>query len=215
MIPSTIVGDGGEIIMQLASHELHDLSELIASCYNTVNCMGAFINQAQDPELKSLLERHYPKHIADYNLKVEFVQSETTPNINKFQPADLMTKLSDYTQAPVSNFATTTPRTDATSHTDREIATAYLLNQKAAAKNYAASVLECANPELRTFLENAFLNSSRHSYEVWQYMTEKGYYPLMPAPQEAINTIAGMYQPVQEQTYMAGQQPVEQMSFLQ
>lgn len=34
--------------MKLAAHELFELSELIAGCFNTVNCLGAFINQAQD-----------------------------------------------------------------------------------------------------------------------------------------------------------------------
>jgi spore coat protein CotF len=75
---------------------------------------------------------------------------------------------------------------------------AYLLNQKSSAKNYGASLVECANPDLRTFLENAFLNSNHHAYEVWQYMTKKGYYPLMAAPPNAIQTIASMYQPVQQ-----------------
>ncbi|ONK23899.1 spore coat protein [Siminovitchia sp. FSL H7-0308] len=200
--------------MQLAGHELRDLSELIASCYNTVTCMGAFINQAQDPDLKSMLQRHYPKHIADYNLKVEFVQSNTTPDISKFMPDDLMTKLDNYTTPPVQPVPAGAPRTNAQTHTDREIALAYLLNQKAAAKNYAAAVLECANPHLRTFLENAFLNSSRHSYEVWQYMTERGYYPLSPAPQPDIQMVGSMYEVVpQPATYMGDQEPPQQ--FLQ
>ncbi|RST77608.1 spore coat protein [Siminovitchia acidinfaciens] len=199
--------------MQLAAHEFRDLSELIASCYNTVTCMGSFINQAQDPELKSMLERHYPKHIADYNLKVDFVQSVSTPDITKFQPDDLTKKLDNYT-APPQIVSASAPRTDATTHTDREIALAYLLNQKAAAKNYASAVLECANPELRTFLENAFLNSSRHSYEVWQYMAQKGYYPLSPAPQQDIQMVSSMYQIVPQPPLFGGQQANPQ-SFLQ
>lgn len=200
--------------MQLAAHEFRDLTELIASCYNTVTCMGSFINQAQDPELKSMLQRHYPKHIADYNLKVEFVQSTTVPDINKFQPDDLMTRLDNFTTPPMQIVSAAAPRTDATTHTDREIALAYLLNQKAAAKNYASATLECAHPELRTFLENAFLNSSRHSYEVWQYMTERGYYPLAPAPQEDIQTVGSMYQIVPQPPLFGGQQANPQ-SFIQ
>ncbi|MCJ8009387.1 spore coat protein [Lederbergia wuyishanensis] len=201
--------------MQLASHELHELSELIASCFNTVTCMGTFINQAQDPNLKSLLQKHYPKHIEDYNLKVEFVQNATTPDISKFQPDTLTPKLNNYTQTPTNLAQATAPRTNAETHNDREIATAYLLNQKAAAKNYAASVLECANPTLRTFLENAFLNSSRHSYEIWEYMMEKGYYPLSPATNEAIQAVGGMYQTVQQFPYMGDSSTMPQQQHLQ
>ncbi|SFA85342.1 Spore coat protein CotF [Lentibacillus halodurans] len=184
--------------MQLASHELHVLSELIAGCYHSVNTMAGYISQAQDPELKELLERHFPLHVEDYNLKVEFAQSQTTPDISKFQPDSLRPKLQSYTEAPVSQFQSTVPRTNVQQHNDREIALAYLLNQKGSAKNYASAAVECANPDLRTFLENAFLNSNRHAYEIWEYMTEKGYYPLMAAPQNAIQAIAGMYQPVQQ-----------------
>ncbi|MES9731648.1 spore coat protein, partial [Bacillus sp. AP50] len=71
--------------MQLATHELRDLSELIAGCYNTINTMSTYIKQAQDPELKQLLQQHFQLHVQDYNLKVEFVQSLSEQNIEKFQ----------------------------------------------------------------------------------------------------------------------------------
>lgn len=187
--------------MQLAAHELSNLSELITSCYNTVSLMGNFIQQVEDTELKQILERQFPLHIKDYNLKVEFVQNHSTPNIHQFQPDQLHPNLENYTEAS-QLLSSVTPRTNAQSLNDREIATAYLLNQKAAAKNYAAAVLETSNPNLRTFLENAFLNSSRHAYEVWQYMTKKGWYPLMAAPQPAIQTVASMYQPVNSQSFI-------------
>ncbi len=181
--------------MQLASHELHDLTELTMGCYNTIGCMGSFIQQAQDPELKDMLTRQFPLHVADYNLKVEFLQSQTTPDISKFQPDQPVRKLSDFTTGTVP-FQPGQPRTEVQTHNDREIATAYLLNQKGSAKNYAAAAVECANPDLRHFLEKAFLNSNRHAYETWQYMVQKGYYPLMPAPQEATQDMAGFFTPV-------------------
>jgi hypothetical protein len=56
--------------MQLASHEVHDLNELTLSCVNSITNMALFINQAKDLELKSLLQKHFPYHIKDYNTKV-------------------------------------------------------------------------------------------------------------------------------------------------
>lgn len=182
--------------MQLASHELHNLSELIAGCFNTVTCMAHFKNHAQDTELKELLEEHSPQHIQDYNKKVEFVQNQMTPDISTFKPDELKPELGSFTQAPVNSFPPAVPRLQVDQFNDREIATAYLLNQKSAAKNYAAAVVECANPDLHTFLENAFLNSSHHAYDIWQYMTKKGYYPLSPAPLHEIQAIASIYQPI-------------------
>lgn len=182
--------------MQLASNELHKLSELIMSCFNTVTRIVTFKSQAQDEELKELLERHFPQHIQDYNKKVEFIQNKMTPDITTFKPDELKPELGSFTQAPVSNFPPVNPRLQIDQLNDREIATAYLLNQKSAAKNYAAAVVECANPDLRTFLENAFLNSSHHAYDIWQYMTKKGYYPLSAAPLPEIQKIASIYQPI-------------------
>ncbi|SFJ80283.1 Spore coat protein CotF [Halobacillus dabanensis] len=183
--------------MKLASHELNDLAELTMGCYNTIGCMASFIQQAQDPELKQMLTRQFPLHVADYNLKVEFLQSQSTPDIDKFQPDQQVRKLSDFT----SNVGTPQPgqpRTEVQTHTDREIATAYLLNQKGSAKNYAVASVECANPDLRHFLEKAFLNSNRHAYEVWQYMVQKGYYPLLPASEESLSSLSSFFQPVQQ-----------------
>ncbi|MCM3569655.1 spore coat protein [Neobacillus mesonae] len=179
--------------MQLAGHEFHELSELVMSCYNTITCMSSFIEQAQDPELKQLLQGHFPKHVADYNLKAEFLKSSTTPDITKFVPTELHPKLTSFTQPPSPDFQPAEVRLYAQQHNDREIATSYLLNQKAAAKNYAAATLESANPDLRTFFENAFLNSSRHAYDIWQYMVKKGYYPLTPAPQADVQTVGNIY----------------------
>ncbi|TCP29423.1 spore coat protein CotF [Scopulibacillus darangshiensis] len=179
--------------MQLAGHEFHDLSELVMSCYNTVTSMSGYIKQAQDPELKQLLEQHFPKHVADYNMKVEFLQNSSTPDITKFVPTELHPKMNNYTMSPMPQLQPVDINLNAVQHNDREIATAYLLNQKGAAMNYAKSVLECSNPDLRTFLENAFLNSSRHAYDMWQYMVSKGYYPLSPAPVTEIQQTGGIY----------------------
>jgi spore coat protein CotF len=182
--------------MKLAAHELSDLSELIAGCFNTITCMAGHIAHAQDPELKEILTRQFPLHVADYNLKVEFVQSETTPDINKFKPDDLKPTLADFTTPSVPLQPAGQPRTSVQTPNDREIALAHLLNQKSSARNYAVAAVECSNPDLRHFLENAFMNSNRHAYEVWQYMAKKGYYPLMPATDEAIKAIGSIYQQV-------------------
>jgi len=60
--------------MQLASHEAHELNELLMSCTNSIQMMALFLNQAQDPELRDMIARHYPAHIQDYNMKVEFAR---------------------------------------------------------------------------------------------------------------------------------------------
>ncbi|MNP75343.1 Coat F domain protein [compost metagenome] len=90
------------------------------------------------------------------------------------------------------------PRTDVQQFTDREIATAYLLTLKRAGREYAWAAMEMSHPEIRSFLEHAFCMSSHHAYDVWQWMVNKGYYPLESAPMSTMTTLGTMYQLVHE-----------------
>jgi len=58
--------------------------------------------------------------------------------------------------------------------------------------------MEASNPEIRTFLEDAFKMCSHHAYDIWQWMVAKGYYPLEAAPAETVGTLASMYKVVEQ-----------------
>ena len=167
--------------MQLAAHELHDLHELIMSCVNSITNMAMFKNMAQDEELKNMIEAHFPAHIQDYNMKVQFV-SNAGGSRQKLLVPDLNVILKDFTKSPVDRFSPITPDTNVQKLNDREIATGYLLTLKRAGREYAWSAMEASNPELRQFLKDAFTMSCNHAYDVWQWMVNKGFYPLSPAP---------------------------------
>lgn len=183
--------------MQLAEHEAYQLHELAMSCVNSIVNMGLFINQAQDPELKQLLQQHLPYHIRDYNKKVEYLQQPQGSTV-PFPVPEIRGTLPSTTEAPAAPAPAVTPRTNAQAFNDREIATAYLLTLKRAGREYAWAAMEMANPELRTFLEDAFRMSSHHAYDVWQWMVKRGYYPLTAAPQPTLQTMGNLYNLVPE-----------------
>jgi spore coat protein CotF len=183
--------------VQLAAHEAHDLHELAMSCVNSITNMAYFLQHVQDAELKSIIEKHFPLHIQDYNMKAEYLGAANGAT-SKLQVPNLNQSLQSYTQSPVSNYPSVTPRTQVQDFNDREIATAYLLTLKRAGREYAWATMEMANPEVRTFLEDCFRMSSRHAYDVWQWMVKKGYYPLEPAPQTTLQTMGNFYQVVQQ-----------------
>ncbi|XEC97340.1 spore coat protein [Paenibacillus tarimensis] len=182
--------------MQLAAHEALDLHELAMSCVNSITNMACFMNQVQDAELKAILQKHFPLHIQDYNMKADYL-SKAEGTSAKLPVPDLTPALQSFTQAPVSPVPVV-PRTNVQQFNDREIATAYLLTLKRAGREYAWAAMEMSNPGLRSFLEDAFRMSSHHAFEVWQWMVKKGFYPLEPAAQTTMNTLAGLYQTVQE-----------------
>ncbi len=183
------------ISMQLTAHEAQDLNELTLSCVNSITCMALFMNQAKDPELKSLIQKHFPYHIKDYNTKVEYL-SRTSGAKTGLAVPEITHILDNYVQGN-QNIQPVTPRTDVQQLNDREIATAYLLTLKRAGREYAWSAMEAGNPEIRAFLEDAFKMSSHHAYDVWQWMVKKGYYPLEAAPAETLGTLASMYHTVE------------------
>ena len=183
--------------MQLAAHELHDLNELTMSCVNSITNMAYMLDHVTDPELKALLEKHFPYHVRDYNMKVEFLNAQqgAQRELSRFK---IDGNLSGYIQAGIGSYPVVQPRTSIADMNDREMATAYLLTLKRAGREYAWAAMEAANPEIRGFLETAFLMSCSHAYDVWQYMVKKGYYPLEQANPQMVSKIGSMYQVIPE-----------------
>ncbi|NEU30760.1 spore coat protein [bacterium LRH843] len=178
--------------MRLAAHELHDLNELTMSCVNSITNMAYMLQHIQDPTFKSMLERHFPLHVRDYNMKVEFLNDMDGAK-RELPLLKEDGKLSDFTQSMMTNYPPIQPRTMVQDMNDREMATAYLLTLKRAGREYAWSAMEMANPKIRSFCQTAFMMSCSHAYDVWQYMAQKGYYPLEPADPAMIGKIGAMY----------------------
>lgn len=115
--------------MQLAAHEAHDLSELILSCVNTITNMSFFLNQVRDPELRAILERHFPMHVRDYNVKVEYARNAQGPSTVLPVPK-LNYNVCTQTQLYTGSYPSATPKMNVNHFDNREIATAYLLLKK-------------------------------------------------------------------------------------
>lgn len=178
--------------MKLAAHEMHDLNELTMSCVNSITNMAYMLQHVQCQEFKAILEAHFPLHIRDYNMKVEFLK-EAEGAKRELPLLKENGKLPDFTSSGLTSYPPIQPRTVIDNMNDREMATAYLLTLKRAGREYAWSAMEMANPEIRSFCQTAFMMSCSHAYDVWQYMVKKGYYPLEPANPTMISKVGEMY----------------------
>ncbi|GMA50037.1 spore coat protein [Alicyclobacillus contaminans] len=179
--------------MSLMTHEACELSELLMSCVNSINSMGLFLNQAKDPTLKGIVQKHMAAHIQDYNMKVEWVtKSSSTQQLQvPSMPSATNGGTNKLPQAVMPNPNLTAPD-------DRAIATSYLLTLKRAGREYAWAAFETSNPQLRKFLEDAFTMCSRHAFEVGEYMMKQGWYPAAPAQAPLLQEIQQTFQPVRE-----------------
>ncbi|SFU87125.1 spore coat protein [Alicyclobacillus macrosporangiidus] len=179
--------------MPLMTHEACELNELLMSCVNSINCMGLFLSQVKCQELKGILQKHIAAHIQDYNMKVEWATKQSSQQKLGVPPMPPATAGGTHTMAqPV------TPNPQMTALDDRSIATSYLLTLKRAGRDYAWAAMECTDPQLRTFLEDAFMMCCRHAFEVSQYMIKKGYYLTEPAPATYMQRLGQAYAPVRE-----------------
>lgn len=180
----------------LGLHESADLAELIMSCTNSINSMGLFISQAKDPTLKQMLERHMPFHIQDYNMKLEWITQGSSPDRLNVPPMP-----GRHTgTAPQAQAVTPNPQTAALD--DRAIATSYLLTLKRAGRDYAWAAMECCDPKLRAFLEDAFTMCSHQALEVWNWMYAKGWYPAETAPSTYTQKVSQSFHQVPESAYV-------------
>lgn len=186
-----------ECNLLLGSHEAHELNELLLSCTNSIQSMALFLNQAQDPELRDMISRHYAVHIQDYNMKVEFASkmqgSRDQLNVPQLQANPGMAAAA--VPSP-SAYTPVQPQVKLNQLDDRGIATSYLLTLKRAGREYAWSTFECSTVQLRVFLEDAFRMCSHQAYEVWNYMVRKGWYMASPAPEQTMQTLGQMYREV-------------------
>lgn len=178
--------------MKLTICELSYLNELITSCINSITCMSLFRNQVVDEELKSILNTHFPIHVEDYNMKVEFVKDVEKAS-GKLNVPQLNTSIftEDVNESKLAE--TITVNTNVTKMNDREIALSYFLTLKRAGKEYAIASMEATNPKLRQFLKDAYTMSCNHSYEVYEWMVKNNYYPLIVSTGEQTGNIAGIY----------------------
>lgn len=188
----------------LGSHEAHELSELLMSCTNSIQSMGLFLEQAQDPELRNMIANHFSVHVQDYNMKVEYVsKSFSRDQLNVPQLNLNAAGVRPMNMQPVQ------PEVKLTMLDDRAIATSYLLTLKRAGREYAWAAFETSTPQLRAFLEDAFRMCSHQSFEVWQYMARKGWYPVILAPDSTVQTLQQTFQqvPYQQATHPNMPQP--------
>lgn len=122
--------------MQLAAHELHDLNELTMSCVNSITNMAYMLDHVTDPEFKAILEKHFPYHVRDYNMKVEFLNAQQGAK-KELARIKIEGNLPSYVQSAMGQYPTVQPRTSVGDMNDREMATAYLLTLKRAGREYA------------------------------------------------------------------------------
>ncbi|MFF2889671.1 spore coat protein [Paenibacillus sp. NPDC057967] len=177
----------------LGAHETMEVHEVLSTTITIINTMQLYRPYAKDPRLTQILDKQLQFTIDEYNRCVQAVQHLSGRGAAQGSP-----------YAASKNFTPTygldhpspaSPNASANQIDDRDVACALLGLHKSSASMKIIAALECANPQLRSMMQQGAVNCSEQAYEVWQYMNQAGYYQVPTMKEITTNTILNHYQP--------------------
>lgn len=174
---------------QYGAHEMMEIHEILTTGIDGINNMQLYRPHAQDPQLQQMLDHQLQFMMNEYNTLVQMVQSQGAGQAVPYRaPKNFSPTYGLDHPAPQS------PNTSLNQMDDRDVAFGLLCVHKTGAKRKMTGALECANPMLRSALQQGAINCSEQAYEVWQFMNQKGYYQVPTMKEITTNTVMNSYQ---------------------
>lgn len=185
--------------MKFGTHEAMEVHEVLNENTCMIDHYAMYLNQCQDPELRRVLERQQRHMVDTYNTMVNVMQGQGidvsgAPRITMGSTARMAGENQpDY---GIQQAAPVMSRPEAKTLSDRAISMGALVFHKCGAIRCTGAALECANPNLRNMLATAARSCMEMSYEIFQYMNQKGWYPVPAMPESVMNQMQQQpYQP--------------------
>lgn len=171
------------------AHEMMEMHEVLTGTINGINQFHLYRPHVRDQQLLQMMDHQLQFLFNEYNTAVQMMQQHGAGQAIPYR-APRQT-------APVyglDNPAAQSPNTMAEQMDDRDVSSGILCFHKTAAASKIKAALECADPNLRRFMQQSAINCSEMAYEVWQYMNEHGYYQVPTMKDMTTNTVMHSYQ---------------------
>ena len=78
--------------------------------------------------------------------------------------------------------------------TDQELAFDLLYQEKALMANMTSEVMEASQPGMRQVMNDCFLQMGQDQLDLWNVMSQQGWYPVKPADAQDVQTAKDKYQ---------------------
>ncbi|WP_066635974.1 spore coat protein [Desulfolucanica intricata] len=187
--------------MKFGIHETMEMHEVLRESVSMIDHYAMYLNQCQDQDLRNILERQQRHMIDDYQRKINVMQGHgidttTAPRLS-IESTGIETNRLTNTMGPQYGIQRTTPihpNPDSRRLNDRSIAQGALLFHKCGAVRSTNAALECAEPHLRDLLMSSARSCMEMSYELFQYMNQRGWYQVPEMPRQFINHMQNTYQ---------------------
>jgi spore coat protein CotF len=190
--------------MPFGAHETMEVHEILNEKINLINHFALYMNICQDPELRSMIDRHLRTALDSYNQLVAYTHDySAAQNLN--QPYGMPDVNPQQVAYGLSNPPSVAPGTHG-QLSDTQIASAVLCAHKNSAKNHMIASLEIADPNLRQMLVNGAVACSNQAYEVFLFMNERGIYQVPRMNDQTAKTFLHSYQQAAEQQQAGMQQ---------
>ena len=185
--------------MKFGTHEAMEMHEVLNESACMIDHYALYLNQCQDQELRRILERQQHHMIDSYNTKVSVMQGQGI-DVSRVPRATMGLGTAGMTtenrpEYGIQQGTPLTPRPESKTLSDRAISMGALVFHKCSAVRSTSAALECANPHLRNLLATSARSCMEMSYELFQYMNHKGWYPVPVMPAHVMNQMQQAYQP--------------------
>lgn len=176
----------------LGAHETMEVHEILCTAITGINTMQLYRPHVKDQRLAHIMDKQMQFTINEYNQMVQTVQNLSNGGIAPGTPYQAPRSFSPV--YGLDNPAASMPNMNANQIDDRDVASALLGFHKSSAMMKIVAALECANPQLRSLIQQGAVNCSEQAYEIWQYMNQAGYYQVPTMKEMTTNTVLNHYE---------------------
>ncbi|MEK3885498.1 spore coat protein [Paenibacillus sp. PL2-23] len=154
----------------LGAHETMEIHEVLSAAITGINTMQLYRPFAKDPRLAQIMDKQMQFAINGYNQLVQTVQQLNGQAMQQGTPYSAPRNFSPV--YGLDNPSMASPNMSARQIDDHDVACAMLGMHKASASMKIIAALECANPQLRSLMQQSAVNCSEQAYEIWQYVND-------------------------------------------
>lgn len=187
--------------MPFGAHEAVEVHEILCEKINAINHFSLYAEQAQHPQVRSLIQNHLQSEIQNYDQLVAYTHDYSAAN-RQGGAAQGMQAFGGATpqqiQYGLHQPAQTAPGMQGRLN-DQQILSAVLVCHKNCAKNGMQASLECADPNVRQMLLNGAIAANQHAYDTFLLMNQQGQYQVPTMNDHTAKTLLHTFQPVQQQ----------------
>ena len=169
---------------ELGSHEVMQLHEVLTNVIDGINQFQLYRPHAEDPQLRSILDKQISFMNQEYNNMVQTVSHHSKGEAIPYRRVKNV--------APsygLKNPSPLAPNSSIDDMDDRDVSSGMLGCNKAAAILKMTASLEFADPTIRRMLQQAAINCSEQAFEVWSYMNQRGFYQVPTMKQMTTHTM--------------------------